>query len=323
MPSLTTLILFALATFLLTVTPGPGVLYVTARSLAQGRKAGFASMFGIESGEVVWIAAAATGVAAVLSASVSALTFLRFAGAAYLIFLGVQRWREAGAAARPEPARLGRIFAQGFATQLLNPKVAVFFVAFLPQFLNPATGHRAPGRRARHRVHRNRHRCRRVLRDERGGSLETIHPGRRCSKADGSHRRRQLRRAGPGRGCNRNQEALAGSPSGALVAVTMIGIPITDPRHVTHIAMPAASATHLPHTDRRSTPTSAATERANRTTNSSQSAIENGSVAPPVTPSVPKMLIRPVSTAAMTSMTMRKPRKPGEGASVAPLAAYA
>ncbi len=138
MPSPTTLLLFALATFLLTVTPGPGVLYVTARSLAQGRRAGFASMFGIESGEVVWIATAATGVAAVLSASVSALAFLRFAGAAYLIFLGVQRWREAGAAAQPEPARLGRIFAQGFVTQLLNPKVAVFFVAFLPQFLNPA-----------------------------------------------------------------------------------------------------------------------------------------------------------------------------------------
>ena len=138
MPGLTTLLLFGLATFILTISPGPGVLYVTARSLAQGRRAGFASMFGIEAGEVVWIAAAATGVAAVLSASVSALTFLRFAGAAYLIFLGIQRWREAGAADPPEPAGSGRIFAQGFVTQLLNPKVAVFFVAFLPQFLNPA-----------------------------------------------------------------------------------------------------------------------------------------------------------------------------------------
>ncbi|TMC84597.1 MAG: LysE family translocator [Chloroflexi bacterium] len=138
MPGLTTLLLFGLATFILTISPGPGVLYVTARSLAQGRRAGFASMFGIEAGEVVWIAAAATGVAAILSASVSALTFLRFAGAAYLIFLGIQRWREAGAADTPEPAGSGRIFAQGFVTQLLNPKVAVFFVAFLPQFLNPA-----------------------------------------------------------------------------------------------------------------------------------------------------------------------------------------
>src|SRR5436853_7436363 len=97
MPSDPTLVLFALATFLLTISPGPGVLYVAARSLAQGRRAGFASMFGIEAAEVVWIVAAATGVAAVLSASVSALTFLRFAGAAYLILLGIQRWREAGA----------------------------------------------------------------------------------------------------------------------------------------------------------------------------------------------------------------------------------
>jgi len=127
MPGLTTILLFALATFILTVSPGPGVLYVTARSLAQGRRAGFASMFGIEAGEVVWIAAAATGVAAVLAASVSALTFLRFAGAAYLIFLGIQRWRDAGASDTPEAAGLGRIFAQGFVTQILNPKVAVFF----------------------------------------------------------------------------------------------------------------------------------------------------------------------------------------------------
>ena len=133
-----TVLLFALATFLLTVSPGPGVLYVTARSLAQGRRAGFASMFGIEFGEVVWIAAAATGVAALLSTSVAALDALRLAGAAYLVYLGIQRWRQVGALQTPKPAPIGAIFAQGFVTQLLNPKVAVFFVAFLPQFLNPA-----------------------------------------------------------------------------------------------------------------------------------------------------------------------------------------
>ena len=132
---MTTLVLFALATLILTAIPGPGVMYVAARTLSQGRRAGFASMFGIESGEVV---AAATGVAALLAASVSALTVLRFAGAAYLIYLGVQRWRTAEMPATPSPARIGRIFAQGFVTQILNPKVAVFFVAFLPQFLNPA-----------------------------------------------------------------------------------------------------------------------------------------------------------------------------------------
>jgi len=133
-----TVLLFALATFLLTVSPGPGVLYVTARSLAQGRRAGFASMFGIEFGEVVWIAAAATGVAALLSTSVAALDALRLAGAAYLVYLGIQRWRQVGSTLAPQPAPIGRIFVQGFVTQILNPKVAVFFVAFLPQFLNPA-----------------------------------------------------------------------------------------------------------------------------------------------------------------------------------------
>jgi threonine/homoserine/homoserine lactone efflux protein len=138
MPSATTLLFFALATLILTVSPGPGVLYVTARSLAQGRSAGFASMVGIEAGEVVWIAAAATGVAALLATSVSLLTFIRFAGAAYLIFLGIQRWRHAEGGVQLRPATVGRILAQGFVTQLLNPKVAVFFVAFLPQFLDPS-----------------------------------------------------------------------------------------------------------------------------------------------------------------------------------------
>jgi threonine/homoserine/homoserine lactone efflux protein len=134
----TTLFLFALATFVLTVSPGPGVLYVTARSLAQGRRAGFVSMFAIESGEVVWIAAAGTGLAALLATSVSALQVLRLAGAAYLIYLGIQRWRHSEDIAEPPPEQLGRIFAQGFITQILNPKVAVFALAFLPQFLDPA-----------------------------------------------------------------------------------------------------------------------------------------------------------------------------------------
>jgi threonine/homoserine/homoserine lactone efflux protein len=137
-PSLTTFLLFALATFLLTVSPGPGVLYVTARTLAQGRTAGFASMFGIESGEVVWLAAAATGLAAFLSASAGALGVLRWAGAVYLVYLGVQRWRRADEPPATRSARLARVFGQGVLTQIFNPKVAVFFVAFLPQFLDPA-----------------------------------------------------------------------------------------------------------------------------------------------------------------------------------------
>ena len=137
-PSPTTFALFALATFLLTVSPGPGVLYVTARTVSQGRAAGFASMFGIEAGELAWLAAAATGLAALLTASSAALEVLRWCGAAYLVYLGVQRWRHAEEPAEPRRAPLGRVFAQGLVTQLLNPKVSVFFVAFLPQFLNPA-----------------------------------------------------------------------------------------------------------------------------------------------------------------------------------------
>jgi threonine/homoserine/homoserine lactone efflux protein len=138
MPSATTFGLFALATFLLTVSPGPGVLYVTARTLSQGRGAGFASMLGIESGEVIWLAAAATGVAALLSASAQALGVLRWAGAAYLVYLGVQRWRHADEPPAPQKTGLARIYGQGVVTQILNPKVAVFFLAFLPQFLTPA-----------------------------------------------------------------------------------------------------------------------------------------------------------------------------------------
>src|SRR2546430_3716861 len=130
MPGPTTLLLFALATFLLTVTPGPGVLYVTARSMSQGRRAGFASMIGIEAGEVVWLAAAATGVAAVLSASTHALDVLRYAGAAYLIYLGVQRWREVARTAAPAPARPRPIFVPGLAPPPGNPQVARLFCAF-------------------------------------------------------------------------------------------------------------------------------------------------------------------------------------------------
>lgn len=132
-----TYVLFALATLVLTASPGPGVLYVTARAVSQGRRAGFVSMFAIESGELVWIAAVATGLAALLAASVSALTVLRFAGAAYLIYLGVQRWRHSEELVTPGRNRLGRIFVQGFLTQIFNPKVAVFAIAFLPQFIDP------------------------------------------------------------------------------------------------------------------------------------------------------------------------------------------
>jgi len=129
---------FAIVVFVITVSPGPGVLYVTARAVSQGRRAGFASMFGIESGELVWLVAVATGVAALLSASAGALTALRVGGAVYLVYLGIQRWRHAEAVELPRAAPIGRLFAQGLVTQLLNPKVSLFFIAFLPQFIDPS-----------------------------------------------------------------------------------------------------------------------------------------------------------------------------------------
>jgi len=131
--------LFAIATFVLTVTPGPGVLYVVGRSVGGGRRSGLASMLGIESGEAVYIAGAALGITALLAASPVALSVLRYGGAAYLVLLGIRAWREAGEEEAPEnePAAASNWsnYGRGLVVQLLNPKVAVFFLAYFPQFI--------------------------------------------------------------------------------------------------------------------------------------------------------------------------------------------
>ncbi len=139
MPALSTILLFSGVSFLLVATPGPGVLYVVGRSIDQGRRAGVASMVGIELGEVVHVFAVALGLSALLAASAEALDVLRYGGAAYLVVLGVRRWREGAREIEGEapPASPRRIMAQGLVVQLLNPKVAIFFLAFFPQFLNP------------------------------------------------------------------------------------------------------------------------------------------------------------------------------------------
>ena len=143
MPSGSTLAVFALASFLLIVVPGPAVLYVVTRSIAQGRRAGLVSMLGIEAGGLVHVAAAAIGLSAVIVSSATAFTAVKLAGAAYLIYLGVRRL-VARDEALPEVAvgaRSGkRLFAQGVVVNVLNPKTAVFFLAFLPQFVDPARG---------------------------------------------------------------------------------------------------------------------------------------------------------------------------------------
>ena len=140
MPSPGLLAVFALATFVLTVTPGPGVLYVVGRSIGGGRRVGLASMAGIETGEAVYIAAAALGLTALLATSALALSIVRYAGAAYLIVLGIRAWRHPEEQ-DPEEEKFAGVwgaFARGLVVQLLNPKVAVFFVAYFPQFIRPS-----------------------------------------------------------------------------------------------------------------------------------------------------------------------------------------
>ena len=143
MPESSTLVVFVVATLALLLVPGPAVLYIVARGIDQGRGAALASALGISAGSLVHVAAAALGLSAVLASSATAFAVVKYLGAAYLIALGVRTLlsREAGrpvVARAPQPLR--RIFAQGVVVQVLNPKIALFFLAFLPQFVDPARG---------------------------------------------------------------------------------------------------------------------------------------------------------------------------------------
>jgi threonine/homoserine/homoserine lactone efflux protein len=142
MPSLPVLLAFLAATLALNFTPGADMAYVIARSLGQGRKAGLISALAITAGCCVHIGLATIGLAALLAKSPLAFRALQYAGAAYLLFIA---WRllsstpgeRQGTAAA---ASLGRIFLQGVVTNVLNPKVALFILAFLPQFVDPGRG---------------------------------------------------------------------------------------------------------------------------------------------------------------------------------------
>ena len=146
MPEASTLALFAVAAITLLVIPGPSVLYIVTRSVDQGRAAGLASVGGIHVGTLVHVAAAALGLSALLVSSATAYDTVRWLGAAYLVWLGVRRLlaRDEDLPATPGPdARrpgLRRIFAQGVVVNVLNPKTALFFFAFLPQFVDVARG---------------------------------------------------------------------------------------------------------------------------------------------------------------------------------------
>jgi threonine/homoserine/homoserine lactone efflux protein len=146
MPETSTLALFAVAALTLLVIPGPAVLYIVTRSVDQGRAAGLASVCGVHVGTLLHVAAAALGLSALLVSSATAYHTVRWLGAAYLIWLGVRRLLardgDVPAAAGPEARRagLGRVFAQGVVVNVLNPKTALFFFAFLPQFVDPSRG---------------------------------------------------------------------------------------------------------------------------------------------------------------------------------------
>ncbi|KVA08394.1 lysine transporter LysE [Burkholderia latens] len=142
---------FVLAVFLLNVTPGPDTAYIVGRSVAQGRSAGLMSGLGISAGCCVHALACAFGLTALLAASAAAFTVIKLVGAAYLIYLGVRMIfsKQAGApaeapAGQPAVAKpLRQLFMQGFWTNVLNPKVVLFFVSFFPQFVSADSPHKA------------------------------------------------------------------------------------------------------------------------------------------------------------------------------------
>jgi threonine/homoserine/homoserine lactone efflux protein len=143
MPDAAALTIFMTATLALLITPGPAVLYIVGRSIEQGRLAGFVSTLGIGLGAVVHVSFAALGLSALLMQSAVAFNVVKYAGAAYLIFLGVRTLRSKPEGQPLQPVsrdKLTKIFAQGVIVNILNPKTALFFFAFLPQFVSPAAG---------------------------------------------------------------------------------------------------------------------------------------------------------------------------------------
>ena len=134
-------LVFLSAAFILAITPGPGIFYVLARSLRGGRREGVLSAAGTFLGGLVHVAAAAFGLSAILAASAIAFETVRYAGAAYLIYLGYRMIRTRHEEAVMEAGAVGGTFAQGVMTEVLNPKTALFFLSFIPQFVSVQQGH--------------------------------------------------------------------------------------------------------------------------------------------------------------------------------------
>jgi threonine/homoserine/homoserine lactone efflux protein len=147
MPSLGTLALFSLAAFALAVVPGPAVTYIVTQSVDKGRRAGLVSALGVATGGLVHVLAATIGLSALIASSATAFTVVKLVGAAYLIVVGIRRILERDPEETQEaspPAPLQKLYVQGVVVNVLNPKTALFFLAFLPQFVDPGRGAVAP-----------------------------------------------------------------------------------------------------------------------------------------------------------------------------------
>jgi threonine/homoserine/homoserine lactone efflux protein len=142
-PEASMLGLFVAAAVVLLITPGPAVLYIVARSMEQGRRAGIVSALGVHAGTLVHVAAAALGVSALLVSSALAFNAVKYLGAGYLVYIGVRKlmgWDRAWTGQVVASRSLRRLFGQGAVVQVLNPKAALFFLAFLPQFVDVSKG---------------------------------------------------------------------------------------------------------------------------------------------------------------------------------------
>ncbi|MGH3359224.1 MAG: LysE family translocator [Nocardioidaceae bacterium] len=144
LPTGETLVVFATATITVLILPGPSVVYVMTRGLEQGRAAGMLAMLGLETGALVHVVAATVGIAALLASSPTAFACVRYGGAAYLLYLAFRQLRTgyalaSGSALRTERSRW-RLYRDGVVVDLLNPKTSLFFIAFLPQFVDRSRG---------------------------------------------------------------------------------------------------------------------------------------------------------------------------------------
>jgi threonine/homoserine/homoserine lactone efflux protein len=144
MPDGTTILIVALASLALVVIPGPAVIYILTRSVSQGRNAGLVSAVGVNLGSSVHVLAAVAGLTMLLANSATAYTVVKWAGVGYLAWIGVRTLMKDDAdfaQPRLEPTALRKIFIQGVLVNMLNPKVAIFFLAFLPQFVDTDAPH--------------------------------------------------------------------------------------------------------------------------------------------------------------------------------------